>query len=446
MPSTHQLATWSVRDHRSGAFVQRRIAELSIPLHLLISRPEIVYLACLTAMLFRPPDLQFFCIDRIALGVLLIVTFLRVLTLRLPLMVCGPVVWPLVGLLILSVVDLTLHPFKPDAWSVLAAKWAVPLVLFVVAGLVFENTSALRQLDVFCVVILGYLVLIAVLFLFNQKQLIFPAFIVDDNIGIHSDRARGPFLQAVANGLALNMLGILAIDQFRRRVLPFLLTALLLIGLPLAILATKTRGVWLSFAVSLAMLLIFSRDSRVRKACLSLALIIVAGLAVSLATTDRASSFNDRLQERSPVAFRMAVYQAGWEMFLRKPVSGWGFDGMQTELTRRVTEFHQREYFFHNTFLEIAVQHGTIGLTLYIWLTIGLFRLARPRARADCSSIGTFMDAGVRSLWPVLLIAYFLNACLVVMNYQFVNGLLFTVAGILAAQNRRGQNTYAHSN
>jgi hypothetical protein len=32
---------------------------------------------------------------------------------------------------------------------------------------------------------------------------------------------------------------------------------------------------------------------------------------------------------------------------------------------------------------------------------------------------------------------YLLNGSFVVMNYQFVNGLLFTMAGLLVAQNRR---------
>jgi hypothetical protein len=40
-------------------------------------------------------------------------------------------------------------------------------------------------------------------------------------------------------------------------------------------------------------------------------------------------------------------------------------------------------------------------------------------------------------LWPILLAVYWVNAALVVMNYQFVNGLLFTLAGMLAAQQRR---------
>jgi hypothetical protein len=37
----------------------------------------------------------------------------------------------------------------------------------------------------------------------------------------------------------------------------------------------------------------------------------------------------------------------------------------------------------------------------------------------------------------VLVGVYLVNAALVVMNYQFVNGLLFTMAGMLAAQQRR---------
>lgn len=30
---------------------------------------------------------------------------------------------------------------------------------------------------------------------------------------------------------------------------------------------------------------------------------------------------------------------------------------------------------------------------------------------------------------------YFLNGCFVVLNYQFVNGLVFSLAGLMAAQN-----------
>jgi hypothetical protein len=40
-------------------------------------------------------------------------------------------------------------------------------------------------------------------------------------------------------------------------------------------------------------------------------------------------------------------------------------------------------------------------------------------------------------LWPLLLGVYLLNGSFVVVNYQFVNGFLFAVAGLLVGQNRR---------
>jgi hypothetical protein len=42
-------------------------------------------------------------------------------------------------------------------------------------------------------------------------------------------------------------------------------------------------------------------------------------------------------------------------------------------------------------------------------------------------------------LWPIILAVYWFNAAAVVMSYQFVNALVFTVAGMLAAQRRRAE-------
>jgi len=123
-------------------------------------------------------------------------------------------------------------------------------------------------------------------------------------------------------------------------------------------------------------------------------------------------------------------------MFLEKPFMGWAGDDLQSELAKRIHEFHQEAFFFHNSYLEIAVQHGLIGLAFYLWVGIDLFRLG-SRRRSDAAPDGNFLDEHFRSLWPVLVGVYLLNGSFVVMNYQFVNGLLFTLAGILAAQNRR---------
>lgn len=410
------------------------------PLHALISAPALLFLATLAVMLFRPPDLQFYWMDRIAFLLLLFVVVLRALLLRQPLNIADPGLWPMAALMLLGLASLVAEPYDAQNWSVFAAKWVVPFVLYHLAGTVFDNPSSLRQFETFALIVLGYLSLIAILFLIGATGWIFPRYILDESLGIHADRARGPFLQAVANGVTLNLLGLIALDSFRRGRLRGVSALLLLIALPLAILATQTRAVWLSFAGCILILIFLSSNKRIRRACLVLILAGGIGLLGALTFDSTHTSFFDRLEERSPVEFRVVMYRTGMEMFLEKPLTGWGLGDLQPELAKRVHEFHQSAFFFHNTYLEIAVQHGLLGLSLYSWMVLDLFRVGRRRRiRVDPTEEG-FLDDQFRSIWPVMVAVYLFNGSFVVMNYQFVNGLLFSIAGILAAQNRRVEN------
>lgn len=415
---------------------QWSVAAVFRPLHALIAAPSLLFLAALSAMLFRPPDVKLYYLDRIAFALLAFVVLLRALMLRQPLRTASPVVLPMGGLLLLAVTGALLQPYEPETWSVLAAKWIVPLGLFYLARLVFEDEDSIQRLELFALIVLGYLSVTAILFLFGIKALVFPPFILDQGLGIHADRARGPFLQAVANGVTLNLLGLIALDSFRRRRLPGLAGVAFLVALPVAVLATKTRAVWASFGLSILVLLLFSPSRRVRGTCLSLVLAAALGLLCALTFADVNQSLRSRLEERSPLQFRVAVYRAGWDMFCAKPVLGWGAAHMQPELALRISEFHQEEFYFHNTFLEVAVEYGLVGLTLYVWLVIDLLQVGSRRKAHSAERTGNFLDLEFRALWPVFLGVYLLNACFVVMNYQFVNGLLFTVAGILASQNQ----------
>lgn len=387
-------------------------------------------------MLFRPPDIQLYDLDRIACLLLVIVVGLRALLLRQSLRPPQMVTWPLLGLIMLAISDALTQPYQAEVWSVLAAKWVVPFAMFYMAGLVFQSTDSCRGLELFLLIVLAYLSVTAILFLFGMKSLVLPPFVVDESVGIHADRARGPFLQAVANGVTLNLLAIVALDGFRRKRLHGGLALLFFIALPLAILATKTRAVWLSFAASAFIVPWVGVNRRIKAVCVGLMLAAAAALAFAFTFNDLDESLLERFEERSPVEFRLAVYRAGWDMFCSKPLLGWGAAQMQADLDKRISGFHQEEFFVHNTFLEIGVDYGLAGLALYAWLIADLIRLGvRSRAPAWLPG-GTFLDRDFRLLWPILIAVYLLNACFVVMNYQFVNSVLFTLAGILAAQNR----------
>jgi O-antigen ligase len=399
-----------------------------------LNAPEYIFIAALTAMLLRPPDLHSLPWDRIAFVLLVGVVLLRICLWRERILLHSASC-PLVALLALGLWGVLSQKYNADAWSVLAAKWIVPVTMFHIAPLIFPTGASLRKLEWFSVAVLLYLSLAAVASLLEMKSLVFPRFILDESIGIHADRARGPFLQAVANGVCINVLGVVALHCWERQRLRGIIASALFVATPVALLATKTRAVWAGAGVSVAMLLFFARGrSRLVALAISLCVIAATSLAFLLQTADR--NFGERFHDRSPVEFRLEMYRAGWQMFIEKPVLGWGNEAsIQPEIEKRVSGFHPDYYIFHNTYLELAVEHGVLGLALYAWVFLAFFRI---RAKDEGSGAsGSAFGEGFGLMWRISLCAYLLNASIAVMNYQFVNAYVFTIAGILAAQARR---------
>ena len=396
------------------------------PLHLGLAFPSLLYLAAMTVFLFRPPDLYSYYVDRIAFGGLVFFVALRTMALHERFPFVAGFSLPMIGLAALAAIRALREPFDAQSWSIIASKFIVPFALFHLAILVFRGASEYRHFEIFVILALGYLVFIAVAFLADARTLIFPRFILDESMGFHVDRARGPFLQAVANGVSLNLLGILAMALSDRRKTAVLVLWLLL---PLAVLATMTRAVWISFAVSTLVLGYRLTERRLHCACIAL---VVAGLLVGLAVGMNGSSLKsalwDRTGERGPVDARMAVYEAGWAMFQERPLTGWPGGTMYSELARRMEGYHLRTFYVHNTYLALLVEFGVPGLALYLFLFFNLFRLAGRTVPGESGPI-----AALRKVWPILLVVYLFNAFFVDMAYQFVIGLVFTVAGILCS-------------
>jgi len=396
------------------------------PLHLALTFPSVLYVVAMTVFVFRPAELSCYHADHIAFGILVFFVALRLLALREKIPCSTGLSLPMLGLAGLAVLRALREPFDPQVWNVVASKFIVPLVLFHIAQLVFRGPTQRRHFEIFVVLVLAYLAFTAIAFLVDARSLIFPRFIRDESLGIHPDRARGPFLQAVANGLSLNLLGILAF------VLPqkgSKLVWLLWFALPLAVLATMTRAVWISFALSTLVLGFRLIKRRLLALCvLILVTGLLAGLAIGFSNHSLKDSLWNRTEERGPVDARMAVYRAGWAMFQERPFTGWPADSMYAELARRMEGYHLRTFYVHNTYLALLVEFGIPGLALYGILFFNLFRLSWRRAPGETSSLAT-----LRKVWPVLLCVYLFNAFFVDMAYQFVIGLLFTVAGMLCA-------------
>lgn len=406
-----------------------------LPVQFLFSAPSFLFLATLTAMLLRPPDVHFYAIDRVAFVLLLFAVAGRAVLLRQKLFVFERATWPMLGLTLFALASLAGQPFEQEAWSLLASKLIVPFAMFHIAGLIFTNEARLRQFEIFCLVVLAYLTFTAIAFLSGAEALIFPRFILNPDLGIHADRARGPLLQAVANGVSLNLLGLIALHSYIRGKMRRTALAILLAGVPIAILATLTRAVWLSFAGALLAIAFLFWSSRARRIFLTIPIIAAAALALLFSSQQLRSTLDDRLNEEGPVEFRQAVYAGGWEMFLERPLTGWGFHQMPDELPSHVNGYHEKVFYPHNTYLELLAEQGLVGLALYAWLMWELWRLRRA-VLTEHQNDG-FLNRDFHRLWPILLGVYWLNAAFAVMSYQFVNALIFSMAGMLVAQRRR---------
>jgi putative inorganic carbon (hco3(-)) transporter len=426
---------WSKMPLQAGEGAGASLRTGLYPLQAMTKIPTALFLTALAAMLLRHPDVDFYEIDRVALALLLVAVAARAVVTRQRLIVMERATWPMIGLTVLAVASISGQPFDNRTWSLLAAKFIVPFTLFHLAVRVFRKERALRLFEMFALVVLAYLCFTSIAFMVDAKSLIFPRFILDESLGYHVDRARGPLLQAVANGVSLNLLGMMALHAYLRGRVRGLRAALLLASLPLAILATMTRAVWLSFAVSVGILILRSQNRSLRRVCMAVALAGAVGLLVTLSFDDSRRALTERLHESGPVDFREAVYTGGWQMFLEKPITGWGVNQMSVELARHVSGYKEKELYPHNTYLELLVEHGIFGLALYVWLMWELLRLGRGPVPL-CERHG-LLNQQFHAMWPVLLGVYWANAFVVVMNYQFVNGLLFTLAGMLATQQSR---------
>jgi O-antigen ligase len=396
------------------------------PLHLAMAFPSVLFLTALTIFLFRPPDVHSYYVDRIAFGALVLLVALRTMALREKFPFIASLSLPMIALTALAVIRSLREPFDAQSWSMIASKFIVPFTLFHLAILIFRGGSERRHFRIFVTLALAYLVFTAIAFLADARSLIFPGFILDESLGFHAERARGPFLQAVANGVSLNLLGILAVVFSEKR---NIVTRFLWLALPLAVLATMTRAVWISFVVSTIVLGFCRIEGRLHFACITLVIAsLVVGLTLGMSNHSLKATLWDRTSERGPVAARMAVYEAGWAMFRERPLTGWPASSMYAELARRMEGYHLRAFYVHNTYLALLVEFGVPGLAIYAILFFNLFRLARHGLPGEAGAL-----ASLRKVWPVLLLVYLGNAFFVDMAYQFVIGLIFTVAGILCA-------------
>src|SRR3712207_1471790 len=160
----------------------------------------------------------------------------------------------------------------------------MPFVAFMTAPLIFRTARDRLVLAGVLAAAGAYLGLTALLETLRVYELVFPRYIGVEGIGIHFGRARGPFVEAGANGMALWACAVgaaIVAASVRELALRLVMVALSLFCVA-GVFFTLTRAVWAGAVIAGFLSLMLLRELRRYLIPVALvgAVVVVGGLAV----------------------------------------------------------------------------------------------------------------------------------------------------------------------
>lgn len=249
----------------------------------------------------------------------------------------------------------------------------VPYLLFALAPAVYATPESRRFLARAFTVFGLYLALTAIAQMVGAHALVWPGYILDPSIGLHADRARGPYVEGVANGLMLTVSAALAgltgvADPSPRwRALGWIVVLLGALGVVL----TLTRAVWVAaFCAGVAVCVAVRR---LRRRAVVGALGLGAVLAVAwLSVPGFFEAASERGADRWPVWDRLNTNWAAVRMVVDNPVTGVGWH----QSGERMAEYVRQGASYpvtsasvglevHNVYLSRFAELGILGGALW---------------------------------------------------------------------------------
>lgn len=305
----------------------------------------------------------------------------------------------------------------------------VPFVVFSLAPLLFGTR---RDRDALLAVLVGtggYLGVTAVLEGTGNLQWVVPSYIADPGVGIHFGRARGPFVESVAFGLALYGCAVASAVAFatwtttRARRLAALVCVLCMVGT----IFTLTRAVWLATIVATVLALALS--PRTRTFLMPLAALGAAALLVALAVVPGfANAVSQRSGDERPLWDRFNTNRAALEMVRTNPLTGVGWNRFEDE----APEYMEVATDYPLTGVGIPVHNVPLSHAAELGLPAAIMWATALVAAAAAAVVRP--GPGSLDPWRLGMLALFLHWLIVAnfgpLGYAFPNLLLWTWAGV----------------
>ncbi len=306
-------------------------------------------------------------------------------------------------------------------------RLAVPMGAFTFGPVVFA-TRRDRQLLLKVLTVLGlYLGVTAVLEFFGPHALVFPRYIVDPGVGIQYGRARGPFAESEADGLAMTACGfaggLLAWQSVRWRRAGVACAAACLLGVFL----TLTRANWVGAGAAVLLAFVAVRPLR-RWLAVLVPATLVSGVALLSFIPSLALAVTDRTKTQRSVLDRYNTDNAALRIIDQHPLSGVGWERfivVGSDYVRQASTYPITNVGIetHNVFLGRAAELGLPAAIVFVLaVALGPLRAVLRPVR------GEFAGWRVVSLGVVL--SWFVCAMLSPLTYSTPNLLFWLIPGV----------------
>jgi O-antigen ligase len=261
----------------------------------------------------------------------------------------------------------------------------LPFLLFLLAPVAFRTTRQ-REILLASMVALGaYLGLTSLFETIGPRSLVFPKYILAENVGYQAGHARGPFAEAEANGVALFGSAVfcaIAVATWTRSRWRLLAAGLGSICL-LDCLFTLQRGVWIGAVAGTVVTLAAFRP--LRRFLLPVLALVGIGVALSLNLIPGLSqNVSERTNDQMSVWDRENLLVAAGNMIEARPLFGFGWGSFthvaepyfrqQDLIPLTASNGEKGTDILHSVVLSNAVELGVLGCALWllaVFLAIG---------------------------------------------------------------------------